>query len=466
MENNIITDQNTEGESLKKTQPIITINDLNVIYFMGKANEFYALKNINLEIYPGEFIIFFGPSGCGKSTLLYSIAGLETNIQGNIIVNDQNIAEMKHREIEEYHRKKIGMIFQAYYLISSLSVLNNVILPRIFVGVARKDRKKKAINLLEHFGVKEQANKLPTELSGGQQQRVAICRSLMNEPDILLADEPLGNLDSNSANEVMILLSDLNERLKKTIILVTHNPDYLRFAHRVFYIKDGMIIDKKINKIIDRSIKKLTEIEKEEQPEISKSLMLLLRAYSSLSSAQAGNLLIPFKAKQIVLESMLGSSSDELDKISRKVESLIIRGVDDNDETFTFFDADTEKGGIGLDKRTAEKLTSGIKEIIREIKFLEAEDEKIKHHNLVNSNAEIIHIRQYLMNVFKINITSIEVLKNFDKAIGDRLNDAIDQASFQKQLDAPVEKGGVGFDRRNSKKISKRLELLILGKFR
>lgn len=465
MENNI-TQKNITEEAAEKKSPIITIEDLNVIYFMGKANEFYALKNINLEIYAGEFIIFFGPSGCGKSTLLYSVAGLETNIQGNILVNKQNIAKMENYEIEEYHRKKIGMIFQAYYLISSLNVLNNVILPRIFVGIARKERKAKALNLLEHFGVKEQADKLPTELSGGQQQRVAICRSLMNEPDIILADEPLGNLDSNSANEVMILLSDLNERLKKTIILVTHNPDYLRFAHRVFYMKDGIVIDQKINKIIDRSIKKLIEIEETEQPKISKSLALLLRAYSSLSSAQAGNLLIPFKAKQIVLESMVGSSSDDLEKISKKVEGLIMRGIDDNDEAFNFFDVDQDQGGMGFDKRTATKLISGVKEIIKEIKFLEAEEAKIKSHKLVDSSTEIVHIRQYLLNVFAINLTSIEVLRNFDKTIGDRLSDIIDQGGFQKQLDAPVDKGGAGFDRRISKKMSKRMELLILGKFK
>lgn len=466
MENKIITRQNIETEPAKINRPIIAIKDLNVIYFMGKANEFYALKNINLKIYSGEFIIFFGPSGCGKSTLLYSIAGLETNIQGNILVNGQDIGEMKHREIEEYHRKKIGMIFQAYYLIGSLNVLNNVILPQIFVGAARGDRKKKAMELLEHFGVNEQADKLPTELSGGQQQRVAICRSLMNDPDVLLADEPLGNLDSNSANEVMLLLSDLNERFKKTIILVTHNPDYLRFAHRVFYLKDGMIINKKINKVIDRTIRKLVEVEEADQPEISKSLALLLRAYSSLSSAQAGNLLIPFKAKQIVLESMVGSSSDDLEKISKKVEGLIMRGLDDNDEVFNFFDAATEQGGMGFDKRTAAKLIDGIKEIIREIKFLEAEEAKIKNHQLVDSGAEIVHIRQYLMSAFKIDLKSIEVLKNFDKAIGGRLNNTIDRAGFQKQLDAPVAGGGTGFDKRTSKKMSKRMELLILGKFK
>ena len=177
-------------------EPIIKIKELNVVYFMGKSNEVHALRNINLEIYPGEFIIFFGPSGCGKSTLLYSIAGLETNINGNIMLNGKDIASMKQKELEDFHRQKIGMIFQAYYLISSLSVANNVVLPQIFIEKNRIERKKKALELLQHFGVSGEADKLPSELSGGQQQRVAICRSLMNDPEVLLADEPVGNLDS------------------------------------------------------------------------------------------------------------------------------------------------------------------------------------------------------------------------------------------------------------------------------
>ena len=461
-----IENTGTEAEAVYKNYPLIAIKDLNVIYYLGKVNEFYALKNINLEIYSGEFIIFFGPSGCGKSTLLYSMAGLETNIQGEVSVGGRNINKMEPEEVEEYHRKKIGMIFQAYYLIDSLNVLSNVILPQIFIGGDRGSRRQRALNLLEHFGVKEQAGKLPRELSGGQQQRVAICRSLINSPDILLADEPVGNLDSYAANEVMALLSDLNERFHKTIILVTHNPEYLNFAHRVFYMRDGAIIQTKVNKVVDRTIKKLIEVEEAERPQVSKSLELLLRAYSSLSSAQAGNLLIPFKAKQIILESMVGLSSEDLEKMTKKVESLIIRGVDDNDEIFNFFDLDTEKGGLGLDKRLAAKLATGIKEIIREIKFLETEELKVKNHQLVDSSAEIVRIRQYLLGVFKVNLTSIEVLKNFDQTVKDRLDNTIDQLGFQNKIDLPIGQGGVGLDRRTAKKMSKRLELLILGKFK
>src|SRR6056297_2087061 len=207
----------------QKQKPIIKIKDLNVTYFRGRPNEIKALDDISLDIYSGEFVIFFGPSGCGKSTLLYAVSGLETNITGNIFIDDKNIAQMKNREIEHFHQKKIGMIFQAYYLIHSLDVLKNVVLPQMALNVGKKKREKKALQLLEHFGVKEQRAKLPNELSGGQLQRVAICRALVNEPDVLLADEPVGNLDSKSAEEVMNLLKDLYDNQGKTVILVTHN---------------------------------------------------------------------------------------------------------------------------------------------------------------------------------------------------------------------------------------------------
>jgi putative ABC transport system ATP-binding protein len=224
------------------TQPIISVRKLSVTYFPGKSNEVRALKDVELEIFPGEFVIFFGPSGCGKSTLLYSLSGLEKNISGEILVKGVDLPTMKPRQREAFHQRTIGMIFQAYYLIPSLSVLENVTLPQVALGEVPHVRTSKATALLQKFGVSEQARKLPNELSGGQQQRVAICRSVMNDPDILFADEPVGNLDSKSTEEVMKLLRELNERDKKTVILVTHDPSHLHHAHRVFYMRDGQIV--------------------------------------------------------------------------------------------------------------------------------------------------------------------------------------------------------------------------------
>jgi len=455
-----------DSPSESSAEPIIQIKTLDVIYFMGKSNEVHALKNINLEIYPGEFIIFFGPSGCGKSTLLYSIAGLELNTHGQIMVAGKDISQMKHWELEEYHRRQIGMIFQAYYLIHSLSIVKNVMLPQIFIEGNREKRKAKAMELLERFGVKAQAHKLPSELSGGQQQRVAICRSLMNDPALILADEPVGNLDSKSSDEVMALLSDLNERFKKTVILVTHNPEHLRFAHRIFYMKDGAVIQTKVNKIVDRSIKKLVEAEEAEKPQMSKELELLLRVYSGLSSAQAGNLLIPFKAKQIVFETLTGLSTDEVDKMSKAVEGMIMRGTPEENSIFQFLDVDAEKGGMGMDRRTAKTLAGKISGIIAEIKLLEEEERRIADHRAVDASQEVADIRQYVLDVFDINLTNLDALKNMDQAIRERLDNAIDRDGLRKKFDLPVAKGGVGFDIRTARKAVKRVELLILGKYK
>jgi len=445
------------------TQSIIKIEKLNVVYGLGKSNEVQALRDISLEIYPGEFIIFFGPSGCGKSTLLYSIAGLETNIQGNIYIDGKNLSKLPDKEIELFHQKKTGMIFQAYYLISSLTVLKNVILPQIAIGANKTERTAKAMKLLQHFGVKEQAQKLPTELSGGQQQRVAICRALVNDPDILLADEPVGNLDSKSAEDVMSLLKNLNKEQKKTIILVTHNPAYLNYAHRVFYMKDGFIIKTKVNKAVNQIVAVAKEAEPE--PSIAKDLELLARTYSSISSAQIGNLLIPFKAKQIVSEILTGMTSEEISKIEKKVEDLLITGINNSDAVVRYFDEDIEEGGLGMDKRTAENLAEKIKDIVQEIKTLEEQDNKIRLKQAYISN-EIEELRHYLLDVFAVELKNYTALTAMNKIIKERMENKIDRVALQKRLDLPVEKGGVGLDKRIAKKVAKRLELLILGKYK
>ncbi len=449
--------------------PIIKIRNLDVIYFLGKSNEVHALKDINLEIYSGEFIIFFGPSGCGKSTLLYSIAGLERNIHGHIFIDKSDLAQMKAGELEEFHREKMGMIFQAYYLIASLSVLNNVILPQVFLKKSlREERKKRAMELMEHFGVARQADKLPNELSGGQQQRVAICRSLMNNPDLIFADEPVGNLDSKSSDEVMALLSELNENQKKTIILVTHNPEHLRYAHRIFFMKDGRLIETKVNKVVDRRIENLVKQEEkvEQKPAVSKELELLLRTYSGLSSAQAGSLLVPFKAKQIALEALLGMTTEEIEQITKRVEYLLLRGIDNSDELYKFLDMEIAKGGMGFDKRTAEKLYEKIKSIVTEIKYLEAQEIEAKQNKLIDTEEEIVQVRQYLLDAFDMEIQNLDVLKIFDNAVKQRIENVMDRGAFEKVIDMPLKRGGAGLNRRMVKKISSRLELLILGKYK
>jgi ABC-type lipoprotein export system ATPase subunit len=444
-------------------EPLIKVEHLNVIYNLGKSSEYRALSDINLEIYPEEFVIFFGPSGCGKSTLLYSISGLETNIQGNVNVEGKNIALFDKNELLKFHRTTIGMIFQAFYLIASLTVQKNVALPQIFINGDKKERTKRALELLEYFGVGKQARKLPTELSGGQQQRVAIARSLVNDPAILMADEPVGNLDSKSSQDVMDMLKTLNEKEKKTIILVTHNPAFLSYAHRVFYLKDGHLMETRVNKHVHGVHVPVAE---EVKPNISRELELLIQTFSTLSPNQIGNLLIPFKAKQIVSEALIGMTTEEVEKIEKKVENLLMTGVYDTESTFEFLDQSMDKGGAGLDKRTARKLADKIKDIVGEIKRIESEENKVKMHIAPDTGSEVMQVRHYLLDEYNVDIKNFIVLEVLDRSIKDRLDNVIDRDTFRKRINAPLRRGGAGINRSTARKMGKRLELLILGKYK
>jgi putative ABC transport system ATP-binding protein len=200
-----------------------------------------VLKNVDLEIFPGEFIIIFGPSGSGKSTLLNLMAGLEFPTTGTIKVRRHNLAQLDNEALAKYHRMKMGMVFQSFNLIKSLNVWENVALPQTAQGIGYNLRKKHAMRLLKLLNIESYADRHANEISGGEQQRVAIARALINNPYFLLVDEPTGNLDTESANEVMHLLHDINRHADHTVVLVTHNPDYLPYATRVIHITDGQI---------------------------------------------------------------------------------------------------------------------------------------------------------------------------------------------------------------------------------
>lgn len=223
----------------------IKTENVSVIYDQGKPNETKALTDVNVSIYKEDFIVIFGPSGCGKSTMLYTISGIEKPTKGSILVGGKDITKFTPLESARFHRADIGMVFQAYNLIPSLTVVDNVALPQVFRGVSKEKRTVRAKILLQRFGILPQAEKLPTELSGGQQQRVGIARALINEQPIIFADEPVGNLDSKSAKIVLDILYDLNVKDKKTVILVTHDPSLLRYATHVIYMKDGNVVGEK-----------------------------------------------------------------------------------------------------------------------------------------------------------------------------------------------------------------------------
>ena len=209
-------------------------------YHLGKATV-EALRGVDLEIEDGELVAIMGPSGSGKSTLMHLIGALDQPDEGSIRFREQDVSKQNRNQLAELRGKHIGFVFQSFNLIATLTALENVELPMMYQGVARKERLTKARKLLEQLGVSDRADHLPTELSGGEQQRVAIARSLVNDPDLLLADEPTGNLDSKTGKQIMELLAKLNEEQGMTVVLVTHDPAIARYAQRTIHIFDGKV---------------------------------------------------------------------------------------------------------------------------------------------------------------------------------------------------------------------------------
>ena len=204
-----------------------------------KENKVIALKSINLEVDKGEFVAIVGTSGSGKSTLLNLIGGLDTPTKGQIFVRDEEISLLKNRELTKYRRDNIGFVFQNYSLMPVLSVYDNVALPLSLSG--KKVDHGYIKELLTELGIWDKRRKYPSELSGGQMQRVAIARALVNKPAILLADEPTGNLDSNTTSEVMDMLRESNRKFNQTILMVTHNDALAKVCDRVIRIEDGQV---------------------------------------------------------------------------------------------------------------------------------------------------------------------------------------------------------------------------------
>lgn len=221
--------------------PVLECKNVTKSYKVGETTV-EALRGVDTKIYAGTYNILFGPSGCGKSTLLSLLAGLDVPSSGELLVRGESLAGLKVDQLARYRNKKVGMVFQTFNLLPSLKVWENVALPYVFSGVNLGLRKKRAMKLLSMVSMEKFADRLPSQLSGGQQQRVAIVRSLMNNPWILLIDEPTGNLDSAAADEVMEFVKLLNEKSKRTILLVTHNNEYIKYAQRVIYMRDGRIV--------------------------------------------------------------------------------------------------------------------------------------------------------------------------------------------------------------------------------
>lgn len=430
---------------------IIDIKNLKVIYNKDKSNEVRSLDDISVKIYPEEYVIIYGPSGCGKSTLLYAIAGLQAATEGEIVVEDKNLAKMKKKEMVELHQTGVGMIFQAFYLISSINVLDNVILPKVFRGEERQKRREDGMKLLRRFSIAEQSSKFPSQLSGGQKQRVAIARALVNNPSIILADEPVGNLDSESAENVMNILKELNEVDKKTIILVTHNAEHTHYADRILHMKDGKIISEEINR--DKRPKKALEEEIAKEPDvISSELKLLMRTFRNFSPQQIGGLLIPYKAKQLIMHIIMELTEEQITAAENFLKDLLFKNI--KMEAFEKnIDLDLKEGGAGWNKLRAKSFAAKIDDITSQAEALAKDYKKA-----------LPGFADYLLRIFDLKLQP-EIKARLMTFLRLRLEYKIDAFGVQERLDAPVSVGGVGLYKNTSEKMMREIEMVMLLKY-
>ena len=230
----------TTNDNSAKNQPVIAVQGVTKVYTMGDI-EVRALRGIDVTIWPGEMVAIMGPSGSGKSTLMNVLGCLDVPTEGTYKLDGVNVSELSDSQLAEIRCRKIGFVFQSFNLLPRTSARANVELPLIYAGIGSRQRRKRAEEMLNLVGLGERLDHKPSELSGGQQQRVAIARALTNQPAMILADEPTGNLDTKTSIEILQLFQQLNREQGITIIFVTHEPDIAVYCKRVIYVRDGVV---------------------------------------------------------------------------------------------------------------------------------------------------------------------------------------------------------------------------------
>ena len=426
----------------------IKTEDMVITYNKGKSNEFNALSHINVEIYPREYIILFGPSGCGKSTLLYTMLGGVIPDSGKMIVQGEDIYAYTPAEMNRYQQSTIGIVYQQFNLLSSISVLDNVALPMIFLDRSVRERNARGSELLRRFGIPERLeDKLPTMMSGGQQQRVAVARALVNDPEILLADEPVGNLDSISAEHVMDSFQEINEKDRKTVILVTHDAKYLPYAHRVFYMRDGLLRRIVVNpgKTQVKSTKPgetiVTEIEQ------------LARLYPYAEP-------IELKVKSIVnfITQPIGFS--QIERLEKGILE-VIKGSMDDDLFYEYLTKPLPDGGVGLHHDESVEMTKRIFSLMRYSRDVQHFREEMTQDTMFLHQQKFIDdLLAYL--TLELNLqSSAEQLDVLRAAVADRTGGITNADDFAQRLSLTPDMGGAGYSSETAGRISRYLEKLI-----
>lgn len=424
---------------MQKGSPIIQLQNVSLTYNKDKPSEFRALKNISLQIYPEEFVIFFGPSGSGKSTLLYIIAGLETPTTGTVSVDkNKDVFKLSEKELITYHRSTIGMIFQAFYLIQSLTAKDNILLPMIFAGASNKEREETVNKLLDRFGITTFKDRTPAHLSGGQQQRVAIARSLINNPAIVLADEPVGNLDSKNSQVVLQLITELRTKDKKTVILVTHDPSHLKHADKVVYLKDG-----EVTRVVEQNAVPMEVVEEKNVAGLSNNKRLidkLALLYPQLDETQ-------LKAKLLTNLVMLPYDIETIEKVEGAITQFLKKEIT-HSQLFKKLDGSTSEEGINLYTQTAEK-------IVAKVQVLVSEEEKIESGSY--SVEEVVRV---LLSNYQGTVSEKQKAR-LRKIIAENFSKRFTEDVLTDLLDKPFSSGGIGLNHRTALHFAQELQVLL-----
>jgi len=427
--------------------PMIKTNHMDVVYNLGKKNEFKAITDLNLEIYPGEFIALFGPSGCGKSTVFYSILGVLKPSSGEIIVKGENPYAFSPAELVNYQARTIGIIYQAFFLINSISVLDNTVLPQTFLGIPWAKRKMRGQALLDRFGIGNKADNYPMLMSGGQLQRASVARSMVNNPDILLADEPTGNLDSHSSDQVMRVLDEINKKDKKTVIMITHNASQLVWCHRVFYMKDGQLLrtvpnpDKKQIVKFDRQKVLVTEIE------------LLSKMFPYFEPED-------LKVKSLVNYLTQDLNFLQIDRLEKTIKQMIAR-VMSTENFYEILSAPLSREGVGLPAARAKFLAEKVEKILKQSEDVRRYRRRMNEGVFFDREDKLINELLYYISEeaeIKVDRDQKAILK---QAVRDRVSGLLRQEELDQILKDPVSKGGVGLDKKDREKVVFYFEKLL-----
>lgn len=428
-------------------KPLIICRNLDITYNKGKSNEFKALAGASTDIYEGEYIILFGASGSGKSTLMYAIQGSLPPGGGTMLIGGEDIYSIPIDERIYFQRYVMGIIFQSFNLIGSLSVLDNVALPMIFCNADKPTRERRAQALLDRFGVGHVSHKIPSMLSGGQQQRVSVARSMVNDPKILLADEPTGNLDSVSTQQVMDKIDEINTFDKRTIIMVSHNAAHLRYAHRVYYLKDGVIV----REVVNPQRKQIKPVKEGETIVTELEQLARLFPYDSIES---------LRVKSLVNYVTQNFTFSQLERLEKAME-YFISGKIQKDAVIKTLVLPYSRGGVGLSEQearkmvhTADKMLSQADDIRRFRKQFDQAHVFFDQHKLAE------RLRDHLLNVHRMRLSNKQD-ENLVETIADRVVGVTGEEDFLERLGKGVASGGLGLSLDEAEELTRYFEKII-----